>query len=71
LKRGKTFQNASSKEWVLESADNFETESTIKKLAEKAKTYLERVVHEHPGTPWAKIAEEELKTPLGWKWTEA
>jgi hypothetical protein len=71
LKRGKTFQNASSKEWVLESDDNFETESTIKKLAERAKMYLERVVHEHPGTPWAKIAEEELKTPLGWQWTES
>ena len=42
-----------------------------KKMAEKAKTYLDRVIQEHPGTPWAKIAEEELKTPLGWKWKEA
>ncbi len=71
LKRGKTFQNAESKAWVLESADNFETESTIKKMADKAKMYLERVVQEHPGTPWAKIAELELKTPLGWAWKEA
>jgi hypothetical protein len=71
LKRGKTFQNAESKAWVLESADNFETESTIKKMADKAKSYLERVVQEHPGTPWAKIAELELKTPLGWAWKEA
>jgi hypothetical protein len=71
LKRGKTFQKPESKEWVLEPADNFETESTIKKMAEKAKTYLDRVVQEHPGTPWAKIAEEELKTPLGWTWKEA
>jgi hypothetical protein len=71
LKRGKTFQNAESKAWVLESADNFETESTIKKMADKAKMYLDRVVQEHPGTPWAKIAELELKTPLGWAWKEA
>jgi hypothetical protein len=71
LKRGKTFQKPDSREWVLESADNFETESTIKKMAEKAKTYLERVIQEHPGTPWAKIAEEELKTPLGWQWKES
>jgi hypothetical protein len=71
LKRGKTFTNASSKEWVLESADNFETESTIRKMAEKAKDYLNRVIHDHPGAPWAKIAEEELRLPLGWQWKEA
>jgi hypothetical protein len=71
LKRGKTFQDASSKEWLLESADKFETESAIKKLAEKATMYLERVIKEHPGTPWARIAEEELKLPLGWTWKEA
>lgn len=70
LKRGKTFQKPESKEWILESADNFETESTIKNMAAKAKIYLERVVKEHPGTPWAKIAEEELRTPLGWVWKE-
>jgi hypothetical protein len=70
LKRGKSFQNADSKAWMLESADNFETESTIKKLAEKAKMYLDRVIQEHPGTPWAKLAEEELKLPLGWSWKE-
>jgi len=71
LKRGKTFQNAASDTWMLEAADNFETESTIKRMAERAKTYLERVVKEHPGTPWAAIAEEELKTPLGWTWKES
>lgn len=70
LKRGKTFQNEASKEWVLEPADTFETESTIRKLAERAKVYLDRVVKEHPGTPWARIAEEELKNPLGWTWKE-
>jgi hypothetical protein len=71
LKRGKNFTNPASKEWVLESADNFETESPIRKMAEKAKDYLNRVIHDHPGTPWAKIAEEELRLPLGWQWKEA
>jgi hypothetical protein len=70
LKRGKTFQNATSQEWVLEPADHFETESTIKRLADKARQYLERVMAEHQGTPWATIAEEELKLPLGWRWEE-
>lgn len=71
LKRGKTFQNPSSTEWILEPADAFETESTIRRMAERAKMYLERVVREHPGTPWARIAEEELRQPMGWKWREA
>jgi hypothetical protein len=70
LKRGKTFKEADSKAWKLDPADNFETESTIKKMADKAKTYLERVMQEHPKTPWAQIAEEELKMPLGWAWEE-
>jgi hypothetical protein len=70
LKRGKTFQKPDSKVWMLEPADKYETESTIKKMAEKAEAYLKRVVQEHPGTPWAKIAEEELKAPLGWTWKE-
>ncbi|MEX2172866.1 MAG: vWA domain-containing protein [Pirellulaceae bacterium] len=70
LKRGKTFANAASTTWVLEPADLFETESTIRKLAERSKTYLERVVNEHPGTPWAKIAAAELDSPLGWTWKE-
>jgi hypothetical protein len=71
LKRGKTFKNADSKSWKLVSADNFETESTIKKMADKAKMYLDRVVNEHPKTPFATIAEEELKLPLGWAWEES
>jgi hypothetical protein len=71
LKRGRMFQNASSTTWTLEAANGFETESTIRKLAERAKMYLERVVKDHPGTPWAKIAEDELKNPLGWTWKES
>ena len=70
LKRGKTFKDPESKSWKLTPADNFETESTIKKMADKAKVYLQRVISDHPGTPWVKIAEEELKLPLGWTWEE-
>ena len=70
LKRGKTFANESSSAWMLEPADAYETESTIKKLAERAKTYLQKVIDEHPGTPWAKIAEAELASPMGWTWKE-
>jgi hypothetical protein len=32
--------------------------------------YLERVVAEHDGTPWALEAARELREPLGWQWHE-
>jgi len=70
LKRGKTFENASSDSWVLEPADTVETGSAIQQLVDKARTYLERVQKEHPGTPWARVAEQELRMPLSWKWRE-
>ena len=66
LKAGKGPMDAS--EYNLEQADSYETSSVLKKMAEKAKLYLERVVKEHPGTPWARMAAEDLKAPFGWKW---
>ena len=71
LKRGKNFTNAGSTIWKLEPAEATETESTLRKMGERAKMYLQRVVNEHPGTPWAKLAEEELAAPVGWTWQEA
>ena len=31
---------------------------------------LQRVVDEHPATPWALLAQRELENPLGFKWVE-
>jgi len=70
LKRGKNFANESNSTWELATAETTDATSALKKLGEKAKLYLERVVAEHPGTPWAKLAERELQTPFGWQWTE-
>lgn len=70
LKRGKNFENEGSTTWVLEPADTIETGSAMQKLADKAKSNLERIKTDYPGTPWARVAEEELRTPLGWKWRE-
>ena len=57
--------------WILTPADATETGSQHRKLLEKAKTYLERVVDKHPGTPWALVAERELAIPIGWQWNES
>ncbi len=36
----------------------------------EAETLLRRVVEDHPATPWALLAQRELKDPLGFKWVE-
>ncbi|MFO0954875.1 MAG: vWA domain-containing protein, partial [Isosphaeraceae bacterium] len=38
--------------------------------AEQAEKLLKRVIDEHPSTPWALLAERELKDPFGFKWVE-
>jgi hypothetical protein len=69
LKRGLTFSNPGSSVWVLEGAEEH-SESDLEKLAARGREYLERVVREHAGSPWAAMAERELATPSGWRWTE-
>jgi hypothetical protein len=71
LKRGKSFENPDSTTWILEASDMSEASSSLRNLAKRADEHLQRVIDEHPGTPWAAIAEYELKTASGWKWTEA
>ena len=43
----------------------------VKKISDKAKKYLQRVVDEHTGTPWAMLAERELRLDMGWSWQES
>ncbi len=56
--------------WVLVPADIVQTGSQDTKLLQKANKYLSRVIEEHPGTPWALLAQRELETPIGWKWEQ-
>jgi len=70
-KTGMKFKNPKNDTWVLEPSDDVSaTGSQTDKLAKQCRDYLERVVKEHPGTPWAFLAGQELKTPLGYAWTE-
>lgn len=69
-KRGLKFKNEKNNTWVLTPANDITVGSQMVKMAERAKMYLQRVVKEHPGTPWALLAERELKDPLGWIWKE-
>jgi hypothetical protein len=70
-KSGMKFKNPKSDTWVLEeSTDLSKVGSQTEKSAQQAVALLERVVKEHPGTPWALVASEELRRPLGYVWNE-
>lgn len=71
LKRGKNFTNEGSRRWHIEQSTNIETGSQLQKMGEKAIMYLQRVQKDHAGTPWARLAEQELKVHLGWEWRES
>ena len=65
------FEDPKNNTWELRAADNLkDTGSLNEKLAKQAKDYLNRVVKEHPETPWALLAKRELSIPIGWKWRE-
>jgi hypothetical protein len=67
---GMNFKNPKSDTWKLEPSDQVKVGSATEKLATQATELLTRVVNDHEGTPWALLAAEELRTPLGYEWTE-
>jgi hypothetical protein len=68
-KGGMPFEQPRNNTWVLRPDDEYPATS-LEKLAAEARLYLERVIADHPETPWAMLAERELVTPLGWRWDE-
>lgn len=68
-KQGMAFKEKSDT-WVLIPSEEVTSSSVLAKEAEAARTYLKRVAEEHDQTPWAYLAERELKKPLGWEWKE-
>lgn len=64
----KTFSNETDNMWRLVPSDKIESGPEMRKAAELAKVYLKRVIDDHPGTPWALLAERELSTEMGWSW---
>jgi hypothetical protein len=66
----KTFAKAGNNRWRLVPSREIAGGPNVRKVAKKAEDYLKRVVDEHPGTPWAMLAERELSAPMGWEWHE-
>ncbi|MCA9231724.1 MAG: VWA domain-containing protein, partial [Planctomycetales bacterium] len=68
-KQGMSFQQAKNNTWVLVADQSFPN-SSLENLAARATVFLERVINQHPETPWALLAQRELESPLGWRWEE-
>lgn len=67
----KAFEKEGNNTWVMKPSPSVETGPTIRKIVAKANEYLSRVVDEHPGTPFAYLAEMELQTKMAWTWEES
>ena len=67
----KSFKKKDSNLWRLTPNRDITSGGAVKRLHKKAIEYLNRVVDDHAGTPWALLAERELSAPMGWGWLEA
>lgn len=70
-KRGLQPTNPKHNTWTIAPAREVAISRDLKMASEKAQQYLERVVEQHPETPWAFLASRELRKPLGWKWRDS
>ena len=66
----KKFETEGNNSWRLAPSKEITSGPATKKMAKQAEDLLKRVIDEHAGTPWAKMAEREYQTPLGWEWKE-
>ena len=64
------FSNPKSNAWRLVPDTAIQYSKNAAAAAKEAEALLRRVVDEHPATPWALLAQRELKDPLGFKWVE-
>jgi hypothetical protein len=67
LKNNLTPQDVGSKSnhWIFRPDDKLNYAAPFKKTARQATEWLEKVINEAPGTPFAVMAARELKDPLG------
>jgi len=70
IKQGKAFKDPADDTWILHPSDSISAGSALDKMAKNSKMYLDRVINDHPGTPWAEMARRELAMQPGWAWTE-
>jgi hypothetical protein len=64
------FTKPRSNAWRLVPDTEIQYSKNAAAAAREAEALLRRVVQDHPATPWALLAQRELKDPLGFKWAE-
>jgi hypothetical protein len=64
------FKDAKSNAWRLVPTEEILSGDKVGKVAKETRALLQRVVDDHPNTPWALLAQRELKDPFGFKWVE-
>lgn len=64
------FKKENSNAWKLVPSDEIRYSEKAGEAAKQARELLQRVVDEHPNTPWALLAERELKDAFGFQWVE-
>jgi hypothetical protein len=65
-----SFKNEKSNAWRLEPDSEIHYSPAAQRAGEEARELLEQVITEHQGTPWALLAQRELRNPFGFKWVE-
>lgn len=68
-KRGYKFKDKNNT-LDIKPSDKITVGSQLEKIGQQARVYLQRVIDEHPDTPWAMLAKRELELPIGWEFTE-
>lgn len=64
------FENSENNAWRMSPDKEIHFSEKAKDAAADAVGLLEKVVKDHPDTPWAALAQRELRDPLGFKWIE-
>lgn len=65
------FKKPDSNAWRLVPDTEIHFSDKAAAAARQATDLLKKVVAEHPNTPWALLAQRELKDPMGFKWVES
>jgi hypothetical protein len=64
------FKNPKANAWRLMPDSAVQYSEKAAAAAHDADRLLHRVIQEHPETPWALLAQRELRDPFGFKWVE-
>lgn len=69
--KGADFVDQQSNRWEFRPDEQLNFGSAAERQAAEAKRLLQRCIEQNPGTPWAVLAERELRHPFGIRIDEA